>query len=192
MCPMSVTRERSGTSAALYIMLDAPLKAESIDVHRESPHWSIETSLSASAWPSRRILVMSPDMRMVWSPAESYVWVWLPLVPSSIVPSPQSIVYVPRAGTVTDSPGATVLHVVTKSESLDMSLTAARTTSVDSTNPSLAVSVNASVVEASACGATNVAASKADAPTMIRTATDEGRKNRLCMVRVKIFTAIAV
>ena len=72
---MSVTRERSGTSAALYVMLDAPLNAECIDVHRESPHWSIDISLCASAWLSRRISSMSPDMRTVWIPAESYVWV---------------------------------------------------------------------------------------------------------------------
>ena len=60
---------------------------------------------------------MPSDMRTVWIPAESYRWVWLPLASSSTVPSPQSMAYVPRAGTVMDSPGAVVLHVVTKSDS---------------------------------------------------------------------------
>ena len=60
---------------------------------------------------------MPSDMRTVWVPAESYLWDWLPLTFSSTVPSPQSMVYVPRAGMVIDWPGAVVFQVVTKSDS---------------------------------------------------------------------------
>ena len=46
---ISCTPDRSGASVALYTMLDAPRKAFSMLVHCVSPHWSIETSLEASA-----------------------------------------------------------------------------------------------------------------------------------------------
>ena len=43
----------SGASVAPYVMAEAPKKADLIDVHPMLPHWSIETSLEASACPFR-------------------------------------------------------------------------------------------------------------------------------------------
>ena len=47
MLDMSVTRERSGASVAPYVMAEAPLKADAIEVHPMLPHWSIDLSLGA-------------------------------------------------------------------------------------------------------------------------------------------------
>ena len=115
---MSVTRERSGASAALYTMFRAFWKASCMDDHCISPHWSMETSLSALAVLSPSLIrVKSPDMRTVCSPGEAYVCVWSPVTLNDIVPSPQSILYAPAApptGMIMDSFGDTVLQVVTK------------------------------------------------------------------------------
>ena len=61
---MSVTDERFGVSVARYIILEAPSKADFIDVHRISPHCSIDVSFRALAGsPSgKKILVKLPDM----------------------------------------------------------------------------------------------------------------------------------
>ena len=72
-CMLS-TPDRSGASAALYVMFDAPLNACSIDSHRTSPHCSIDCSFCALAWPpsAKRILVKLPVMLTVYVPASSY------------------------------------------------------------------------------------------------------------------------
>ena len=115
----------------------------------------MDTSLRAPPWPLRCNPVMPSDMRTVCVPAESYLWDWLPLTPSSTVPSPQSMVYVPRAGMVMDWPGAVVFQVVTKSDS-DMLSTVTEAVSAAEAVPSEAVSVNVKVVSASTCGAIKV------------------------------------
>ena len=46
---MSVTADRSGASAALYTMFDAPLNAPRIVSHRMSPHCSMDCSFGALA-----------------------------------------------------------------------------------------------------------------------------------------------
>ena len=65
MKPVLVTRERSGVSVALYTMFDAPQNASHIDVHWAVPHWSMDTSLFATARLARWNLVMPSDMLTV-------------------------------------------------------------------------------------------------------------------------------
>ena len=141
-------------------MLDAPRNASRIDIHWAAPHWSMDTSLRAPPWPSRWNPVMPSDMRTVWVPAESYLWDWLPLTPSSTVPSPQSMVYVPRAGMVMDWPGAVVFQVVTKSEeggkASGTSAMVRFMLSETVAAPSLTVSVRVRVVLASTWGVVKV------------------------------------
>ena len=63
---MSDTPERSGESVALYIMLLAPLNADSMDDHCVAPHWSMLFSFWALAESLPRcILVKSPEIRTV-------------------------------------------------------------------------------------------------------------------------------
>ena len=69
---VSVTPERSGTSVALYIMLDAPSNADAMVVHSTEPHWSMESNLAAPARSLPRwILAKSPDTCTVWFPGTS-------------------------------------------------------------------------------------------------------------------------
>ena len=73
---MESTPERSGASAALYVMLTAPSNAPSIVVQAMFPHRSIDCSLAAfAASPLSLIWVKFPDMLTVWLPASAYAWV---------------------------------------------------------------------------------------------------------------------
>ena len=74
----------------------------------------------------------------------------------AVLPSPQSIVYSPPAGIVTDSPGAATTHDVTKSESSGTSCTVTEAVSVVDAVPSVTLSVNVMGVSALTWGAVNV------------------------------------
>ena len=97
---MSVTPDRSGVSVAAYVMAEADLNALSMLVHPMSPHWSMDCSFCAFATRVEAMAIFwrPPVMETVWSPAEAYSCVWEPVTSSSVVPSPQSIVYVPVPG----------------------------------------------------------------------------------------------
>ena len=113
---MEATPERSGVSAASYAMLDAPRNAPSIVVQVMFPHWSMDRSLSFSAWEGRLFMLMlssPPVMATVWLPASAYVCVCVPEAVAFTVPSPQSMEYVPVAGMVMAWLAPVVSHVVT-------------------------------------------------------------------------------
>ena len=91
MWDVSVTLERSGTSVAAYVILDASLNADAMVDQVALPHWSIERSLAALASPPPRwILVKSPEILTVWLPAAAYAWVASDVCVVTAVPSPQS------------------------------------------------------------------------------------------------------
>ena len=112
----SVTLPKSGASAASYAMFDASLNASFMDIHCASPHCTSAVTFAALAESSASlILLKSPDTDTLWDPGKPYAWVASPDW-TVVVPSPQSTAYdpvCPPTGSVTDSLGAPVFHVVT-------------------------------------------------------------------------------
>ena len=60
MCAMLRTSDRSGTSSAACVMLDAPLNASDMDVHRVVPHESMELSMAALVASAPSLILSKP------------------------------------------------------------------------------------------------------------------------------------
>ena len=116
---MLVTPERSGTSVAVYTMLEAPRNALSMLDHFMSPHPSIEASFAGKALgPSRFIRERLPVMETRCFPEFKYVCEYVSSAFTVLVlPSPQSIATVPpectSRGSAMTSLAEAVFHVVT-------------------------------------------------------------------------------
>ena len=98
-----------------------------------------------AASPDRSIPVRPPDIETVWRPSEAY-WCVAPPVSEVMAPSPQSTVYDPEPGMVTDSPDCVVRHTVTNDANR-------RGASLDSETPLPAAS-NTAFCPMSSCGET--------------------------------------
>ena len=112
----SCTRDRSGASAALYSMAEAPLNESAIELHDVLPHCTSAVSFAALVELPAMNLWKSPDTDTLYEPGLAYAWAALPDW-TVLVPSPHITVYVPVWPPALISMAwlaAVVFHVVVK------------------------------------------------------------------------------